>query len=1084
MTAPPPAPGRNVSTEHLGEVGARFAAFDWSLTPLGPISTWPSELRGAVSICLTSRFPMLIWWGSEYVMIYNDGYRPMLGTKHPQALGSPGKDVWPEIWDSIGPMLDSVMNTGVATWSRDQKLMLERNGYLEETYFTFSYSPITVDSGEVGGVFTAVVETTDHVLSERRLGTLGVLSRRLGEASDADHVRRLATAVLTSNPQDHPLAVMVDARTLPEDLRELRVPDPLRADVYAAATQAITTRRQVHHDLPAPVHLENDPAGLAIAGLHALPITLSGDDEMSEILIIGRSAHRQWDPALATYVALCVTHLGTALSDIRALDTERQRAETAEALDAVKSAFFTNLSHELRTPLTLISGPISDALTDPRLTDDQRERLELVDRNTVRLARMVDAMLDFGRMAASKVQPHVVPLDVTAQTRTMAESFARAFRRAGLEFVTEYDNAARPAYLDRDMYERIVLNLLANALKYTPSGTVTVRLACDTDGFTVSVSDTGIGIRRRDLNRVFERFEQLPRPGKARSHEGAGIGLAMVKQLTELMGGTVEVQSALGRGSTFTIRLPWGQPPAEPAEGRSITPRNIDAFLAETEGWDLPYAAEPAPAETDSQPVAQSPTGFPGQSSASGRPRLLVAEDNADMRTYLRGALSADYDIELAPDGTAALERCLSVRPDIVLADAMMPGLDGFALTRAIRRNSTLRHVPVLILSARAGETDTEEGLTSGADDYVSKPFSLTELKARLASNLERSRARLRDAAWRHAVMESFKDALLITDAEGNVIEVNETFTQLLGHSVPDGDLTMPHPWWPPAGEPKDVGANELTDREQVEQIMADALDGVMVRGQECRLVTKDQRDVWVRVSTQQVEGIGDRPDYVVVALEDVTREHAARARRQAAAELSAEFGTAVDLEQVLEAAVNGFAELFDGGSTVRALAGPEEHVFTAAGPVRRADLDHALWQALTAAGPEATTPNERVSGLLITPQNHPSSECRVWVQFPRPRVVTTDERIVGDLLGQAFALAVDRVVAANTFADRETHMARAIESHRLIGQAIGILIERHRVTPAEAFTMLKKASQDRNIKLREIAARVIETGAEPDDAE
>jgi hypothetical protein len=124
------------------------------------------------------------------------------------------------------------------------------------------------------------------------------------------------------------------------------------------------------------------------------------------------------------------------------------------------------------------------------------------------------------------------------------------------------------------------------------------------------------------------------------------------------------------------------------------------------------------------------------------------------------------------------------------------------------------------------------------------------------------------------------------------------------------------------------------------------------------------------------------------------------------------------------------------------------------------------------------------VSGLLISPQNHASSECRVWVQFRRPRPVTTDERIVGDLLGQAFALAVDRVVAATTFADRESHLARAIESHRLIGQAIGILIERHRTTPAEAFSMLKKASQDRNIKLREIAARVIETGAEPNDAE
>ena len=198
-----------------------------------------------------------------------------------------------------------------------------------------------------------------------------------------------------------------------------------------------------------------------------------------------------------------------------------------------------------------------------------------------------------------------------------------------------------------------------------------------------------------------------------------------------------------------------------PAEGRSITPRTIDAFLAETEGWDLPYAAEAAPVETASQRGGRSPR--PGSPPARPRADAHGCSSRRTTRTcatYLRGALSTDYDIELVPDGAAALERCLAVRPDIVLADAMMPGLDGFALTRAIRRNSALRHLPVLILSARAAESDTEEGLTSGADDYVSKPFSLTELKARLASNLERSRARLRDAAWRRAVMESFKDAL------------------------------------------------------------------------------------------------------------------------------------------------------------------------------------------------------------------------------------------------------------------------------------------------------------------------------------
>jgi signal transduction histidine kinase/AmiR/NasT family two-component response regulator len=1068
--------GHDVNTEHPGELGARFAALDWHQTALGPIAEWPESLRAAVSICLTSRFPMLVWWGPQYVMIYNDGYRPMLGqTKHPGALGSPGREVFSEIWDIIGPMLDSVMETGVATWSRDQKLLLDRNGYLEECYFTFSYSPITAESGEVGGVFTAVSETTDQVLSERRLGTLGLLSRRLGQAEDAERVREIVAEALRSNPQDHPFVVMIDAGALPADRDELPVSDELRDDVLAVATEAATLRRQVHRQFPAPVLVDTAAEALTVSGLHALPIISPSDDEVADVLVVGRSANRRWDPALATYLALCVTHLATALSGIRNLDTERQRAETLEALDTAKNAFFTNISHELRTPLTLISGPVTEALAHEGLPPEQRDRLELIERNAVRLARMVDAMLDFGRMAASKVTPRIEPLDVALETRTMADSFSRAFARAGLEFVVECVDTPRPAYLDRDMYERVVLNLLSNALKYTPSGSVRLRLDADHDGFTVSVADTGIGIRRRDLERVFERFEQLSRPRRARSHEGAGIGLAMVKQLTELMGGTVELKSALGRGSTFTIRLPWGEPQAVPAEARSITPRRVDAFLAETEGWYLPYAAESASEES-------APSAVAGPKS-TGLPRLLIAEDNADMRTYLRDALSGEYEVELVPDGTAALERCRVERPDIVLTDVTMPGLDGFGLTRAIRNDPSLSNLPIIILSAHAAESDAEHGLSSGADDYVAKPFSVAALRARLASNLERSRARLRDAAWQRAVMESFQDAILITDLRGHVIEVNEAFTQLLGYSTADGSFDLPHPWWPPIEDPKAEDGEGPTDREHIEQAMAGVIRGSAAAPEEYRLIAKDGRDVWVRLSTRRVQDVGNQPGYTVTTLRDVTREHAARARRLAAAELSAEFGSATDLTQVLEAAVVGFAELFEGDSTVRAIAGPEEHVFTAAGPVRGSDLPAGLWDALTTAEPEVPAPTERVAGLLIAPHQNLNSECRVWVQFRRPRPVATDERIVGDLLGQAFGLAVDRVVAATTFANRESHLAQAIESHRLIGQAIGILIERHRVTPAQAFTMLKKASQDRNIKLREIAARVIETGAEPDDA-
>lgn len=1060
-----------------GELGARFAAFDWAATSLGPIPGWPQSLRTAVSICLSSRFPMLIWWGSEHVMIYNDGYRPMLGrTKHPAALGAPGKEVWPEIWDVIGPMLEGVMSTGVATWSHDQMLVLDRNGFLEECYFTFSYSPITTESGEVGGIFTAVTETTDQVLNERRLGTLSLLSRRLAGAVNPDQVRQITGDVLRSNPNDHPIAVMLDVRTTKEELERLPLPAELHDDVLAVVAEAALLRRIVQRDLPPPVS-DVRLAEPAATALHALPIMLPTDDDVSEVLVVGRSAHRLWDPALATYLALTVTHVGTALSGIRLLEHERQRAESLEALDETKSTFFTNISHELRTPLTLISAPLAEALASEDLPAAQRERLELVQRNTSRLTRLVDAILDFGRMAATKLTPRREPIDVTRATRAIAESFAHAYRQAGLEFVVTCEEADRPAHLDRDMYERILLNLLSNALKYTPSGTVTLRLQTGLESFTVAVSDTGVGIRKRDRERIFERFEQLPRSRRARSQEGAGIGLAMVKQLTELLGGSVQVESIFGRGSTFTVQLPWGEPQTAAPEGRSITPRRVSDFLAETQGWHLPYAAEPGSMDQEPQSVAGS-----SREAGAGLPRLLIAEDNADLRAFLQGSLSKDYAVEVVPDGSAALERCREARPDIVLADAMMPQLDGFALTKAIREDGTLQDLPIIILSARAGDSETEEGLGSGADDYIAKPFSMPDLRARLASNLERSRQRLRDAAWRRMVMESLHDPLMIIDSEGVVVELNEAFTEVLGYSMADGPFTPPYPWWPsPAQEDSDAASEE---QHIGEEEGPDVGQHPGAGAREHRRVAKDGQDVWMLIESHRIEATPDQPGYTVINLRDVTREHDARARRLAAAELSVEFSAATDLDQVLEAAVSGFADLFDGDSTVRAIAGPEEHVFTVAGPVRGDDLESRLWQSLTTLEPDPPSATDPVQGLLVSPHQSTSTECRVWVQFHRPRIVTTDERIVGDLLGQAFALAVDRVVAASSFADRESHLAKAIESHRLIGQAIGILIERHRVTTTEAFTMLKKASQDRNIKLREIASRVIETGAEPDEAD
>ena len=193
------------------EVAALIAATDWSASPLGDPLGWPPSLRTAVGICLSSRFPILLWWGPDLAMVYNDAYRPMLGeSKHPRALGAPGREVWTEIWDVIGPMLEQVMSGRGATWSTDQLFVLERNGHPEECYFTFSYSPITTESGEVGGVFCAVTETTERVIGERRLATLADMASLMGAATRADAIRS-ARSILGANPDDHPAVVVLDA---------------------------------------------------------------------------------------------------------------------------------------------------------------------------------------------------------------------------------------------------------------------------------------------------------------------------------------------------------------------------------------------------------------------------------------------------------------------------------------------------------------------------------------------------------------------------------------------------------------------------------------------------------------------------------------------------------------------------------------------------------------------------------------------------------------------------------------------------------------------------------------------------------
>ncbi|HZE88315.1 MAG TPA: histidine kinase dimerization/phospho-acceptor domain-containing protein, partial [Verrucomicrobiae bacterium] len=397
-------------------------------------------------------------------------------------------------------------------------------------------------------------------------------------------------------------------------------------------------------------------------------------------------------------------------------------------LDRLKTEFFGNVSHEFRTPLTLLLGPLETLLAEPGLDRDVRDRLLQVQRNALRTLRLVNTLLDFSRLEGGRHSARFAPTDLARCTVDLASAFRSAMERAGLAFTVECEALEAPIYVDRDMWEKIVMNLLSNALKFTLAGEVSVRLSPVQRGARLTVRDSGTGIPRDELPRIFQRFHRVQN-ARARSQEGTGIGLALVDGLVRLHGGEIRVVSEEGRGTSVTVTLPGGRDhlPAEhvaESEEAPGAPKNVAAYLDETLQWLAHEAPPAAPA--------------PGGKGA----RVLVADDHPDLRNFLERLLLPYYDVETVADGREALAAVRARRPDLVLSDVMMPHLDGLGLVRALREDSGTRTLPIILLSARAGEESSLEGLSAGADDYVAKPFTSLELLARVRTHLTMARAR------------------------------------------------------------------------------------------------------------------------------------------------------------------------------------------------------------------------------------------------------------------------------------------------------------------------------------------------------
>ncbi|WP_080597858.1 MULTISPECIES: ATP-binding protein [Pseudomonas syringae group] len=749
MNSPAAPSGPSAFLVGDGEMASLIRDKDWSRTPLGPIEDWPQSLKTTVSLCLASNFPINIIWGPEHVQIYNDGYQVLCGASHPQALGEPYTVTWRSAWPAIGEPFANAL-AGNTSFLENQRMFLARNGYLEETFFTFSTSPIRDETGGIGGLFHPVTETTATILSERRTRALRDLHADMADVKATPDIAAAAQTSLQAFDLDLPFLAFYELN--PENNSYTCVTQTGIAD-----TQVLPAVVDAHTRTSLPFEqamTASEP--LSVSGLKALfkdtacgpyeeapdqafllPIHVPGVELPIAIVVMGASSRLPMNDSYRVFYSLLRATLAAGYANARTYEEERQRVEALAALDKAKINFFSNVSHEFRTPLTLMLGPLEDALMQSHeLSDTQRERLTIAHRNALRLLKLVNSLLDFARLESGRTEASFQPVELSSLTCELASNFRSACEKAGLELAIECAPLSEPVYVDREMWEKIVLNLISNAFKYTLNGGIKVVAGQNEGSAVLKVIDTGVGIAQDQQALVFQRFHRIENQG-GRTFEGSGIGLSLVDELVRLHGGTIAVESEPGAGTTFTVTLQLGNAhlPGDRIDAEHTlisTGIRTQAYVEEalrwlSDGMDIDKHAAP-------------PHGDPGQGTPA---KILLADDNADMRGYIARILEeGGYEVIPVDNGLKALEAAQVVKPDLFLSDVMMPGLDGFALLDAVRKDPDLGNSVFILLSARAGEEARVEGLKAGADDYLVKPFNARELRARIDGAVRLARQR------------------------------------------------------------------------------------------------------------------------------------------------------------------------------------------------------------------------------------------------------------------------------------------------------------------------------------------------------
>lgn len=1011
-----------------GEIGFLLSRIDWAATPLGSVSGWSAALRTMVGMLLKNRSPLVLWWGSELVQIYNDAFRPIAASKHPRALAQRAAECWSEIWSLVGPMIEAPLRGEPATGSDDLMLLVNRKGFIEETHFKFAYSPVPDESlpgSGIGGVLGTVAEISHEVFAGRQLATLRDLARQAGDAATGAMACELSARVLGGNDRDIPCSLLylldtggdradlAGASGFGQALHDGSLPQTISLAPEAAAVWPVdralrASIRSALETRTACVVSEVGRMGLPQGAwdkppdqVLVLPLFSPEQPLAYGVLCVGLNPHRELDTDYRTFLDLAADHVATGIRNARAYQQERQRATRLAEVDRAKTAFFSNVSHEFRTPLALLLGPLEDLRAESKFGTVQRERVDLIHRNALRLLKLVNTLLDFSRMEAGRAEAHYRATDLAALTVDLATSFRATIARAGLDLTVECPVLPEAIYVDRDMWEKIVLNLLSNAFKFTFGGAIRVALRAEAESVVLEVADTGIGIAEQDLPRLFERFHRIEGV-RSRSQEGSGIGLALVRELTRMHRGEVSVQSVVGTGTTFAVRIPRGS--AHLPKEQLLSEDALDSvaseaasFVEEARSWDT--------VRRSSRPSAPpTPPASPSAVSKSVPARLLFVDDNADMCEYVTRLLGKLWRVDAVSDGIAALEAIAREPPALVLADVTMPRLDGFALLRTLRAQPLTQNLPVILLSARAGEESTLQALQAGANDYVVKPFSAGDLLARVTSQLKIAALRdqvehEREAARR--LMEGLFNAApaaiaLIRGPDLVVVFANPRCLELWQRTKPSDVV----------GKPLLLALPELRGQgfdDTLRQVMAtgtpvssDEAPATLLRGGTAVHVRVNYVYVPTRDATGTIDGVS-------VFAFDVTREVEALGRAQLGHQVGQALNTQETLSEQLgqccEALVAtgaAFARVWTYDAThdlleLRASAGRYQHT---TGPQARVPLG-TLKAGLIAKNREPTLIQNVIGDPQVTDQEWAAREGLVsFAGYP----LIVGERLVGVL--------------------------------------------------------------------------------------